>query len=117
VDYGYAVKSVVVDGEDDVYPVTVTAEKDGRDVVFKAKYVLVSLFMHRLDGGLRNQGCDGAHSSVRHSLGYKMIGDSTDAVWGVMDIYPRTDFPDIRKKATIHSAAGNLLASTPHPSE
>jgi phenol 2-monooxygenase len=38
-----------------------------------------------------------------------MIGDSTDAVWGVMDIYPRTDFPDIRKKATLHSNAGNLL--------
>lgn len=38
-----------------------------------------------------------------------MIGDSTDAVWGVMDIYPRTNFPDIRKKATIRSDAGNLL--------
>src|SRR6201996_7106919 len=38
-----------------------------------------------------------------------MIGDSTDAVWGVLDVYPRTDFPDIRKKATLHSDAGNLL--------
>ena len=38
-----------------------------------------------------------------------MLGDSTDAVWGVMDIYPRTDFPDIRRKTTIHSASGNLL--------
>jgi phenol 2-monooxygenase len=38
-----------------------------------------------------------------------MIGDSTDAVWGVMDIYPRTNFPDIRKKATLHSNSGNLL--------
>jgi phenol 2-monooxygenase len=38
-----------------------------------------------------------------------MLGDSTDAVWGVMDIYPRTDFPDIRKKATLHSKSGNLL--------
>ncbi|KAL5338265.1 thioredoxin-like protein [Aspergillus crustosus] len=38
-----------------------------------------------------------------------MIGDSTDAVWGVMDMVPRTDFPDIRKKASIRSKAGNLL--------
>lgn len=38
-----------------------------------------------------------------------MIGDSSDAVWGVMDMIPRTDFPDIRKKATIRTNAGNLL--------
>lgn len=38
-----------------------------------------------------------------------MIGDSSDAVWGVMDIYPRTNFPDIRKKATLQSRSGNLL--------
>jgi phenol 2-monooxygenase len=38
-----------------------------------------------------------------------MVGDSTDAVWGVMDVYPRTSFPDIRKKAVINSAVGSLL--------
>jgi phenol 2-monooxygenase (NADPH) len=38
-----------------------------------------------------------------------MIGDTSDAVWGVMDIFPRTDFPDIRKKTSIRSRAGNLL--------
>lgn len=38
-----------------------------------------------------------------------MIGDTSDAVWGVMDVYPRTDFPDIRKKAIINADAGNLL--------
>lgn len=38
-----------------------------------------------------------------------MIGDSSDAIWGVMDIYPRTNFPDIRKKCTVHSRSGNLL--------
>jgi phenol 2-monooxygenase (NADPH) len=46
---------------------------------------------------------------VRKSLGFKMVGDSSDAIWGVMDIYPRTDFPDIRKKAVLHADAGNLL--------
>lgn len=45
VDYGYIVKSVDVDNEtakdQDAYPVTVVSEKDGREEVFKAKYVLV----------------------------------------------------------------------------
>lgn len=38
-----------------------------------------------------------------------MIGDTSDTVWGVMDIYPLTDFPDIRRKCTIHSTSGNIL--------
>lgn len=38
-----------------------------------------------------------------------MIGDTTDTVWGVMDIYPLTNFPDIRRKCTMHSSSGNLL--------
>jgi phenol 2-monooxygenase len=38
-----------------------------------------------------------------------MIGDSSDAVWGVMDMVPRTNFPDIRKKSTLRSKSGNIL--------
>ena len=38
-----------------------------------------------------------------------MVGDSSDAVWGVMDMVPRTNFPDFRKKSTIRSKAGNIL--------
>lgn len=38
-----------------------------------------------------------------------MIGDSTNSVWGVMDVYPRTDFPDIRKKVVMETERGNLL--------
>jgi phenol 2-monooxygenase len=38
-----------------------------------------------------------------------MLGDTTDTVWGVMDIYPVTNFPDIRRKCTIHSSSGNLV--------
>ncbi|KAK3190627.1 hypothetical protein K4F52_003318 [Lecanicillium sp. MT-2017a] len=38
-----------------------------------------------------------------------MVGDSSDKIWGVMDVYPRTDFPDIRRKSIIKSAAGSLL--------
>ncbi|PVH75655.1 putative phenol 2-monooxygenase [Cadophora sp. DSE1049] len=98
VDYGYSVKSVEVDeekaGDESAYPVRVVATRDGKDEILEAKYVL---------------GCDGAHSEVRRSLGFKMIGDSTDTVWGVMDIYPRTNYPDIRKKATLRSKFGNLI--------
>ncbi|KAF2650039.1 hypothetical protein K491DRAFT_609571 [Lophiostoma macrostomum CBS 122681] len=98
VEYGWEVKEVAVDDtkkdDPEVYCCKVVAEKDGKEHVFEAKYVL---------------GCDGAHSTVRKSLGYTMEGDTTDTVWGVIDFYPQTDFPDIRRKCTIHSASGNIL--------
>ncbi|RDW75236.1 hypothetical protein BP6252_06378 [Coleophoma cylindrospora] len=98
ISYGYLVKSVAVDrekvDEENSYPITVVTEKDGKEEIFRANYVL---------------GCDGAHSAVRRSLGFQMIGDSTDSVWGVMDIYPLTNFPDIRKKSIIHSSSGTIL--------
>ncbi|ORY17091.1 putative phenol 2-monooxygenase [Clohesyomyces aquaticus] len=98
VRYGTEVMRVEVDeggvGGGEKWPVRVVAMREGREEVWVAKYVL---------------GCDGAHSSVRRSLGYKMEGDTTDVVWGVMDIYPRTNFPDIRRKCTIHSSAGKIL--------
>ncbi|KAF4257114.1 hypothetical protein KXW98_003121 [Aspergillus fumigatus] len=98
IDYGYTVTGVDVDSQlaadPQAYPVKVTAEKNWKTEMFEAKYALA---------------CDGAHSTVRKALGYNMIGDSTDAVWGVMDMIPRTNFPDIRKKTTIRSKAGNLL--------
>ncbi|KAJ0415178.1 FAD binding domain-containing protein [Aspergillus carlsbadensis] len=100
VEYGWDVREVSVEKEGE-FPVRVTArrvdengEGEGVEEVFEAKYALA---------------CDGAHSTVRKALGYNMVGDSTDAVWGVMDMVPRTDFPDIRKKVSIRSKAGNLL--------
>ncbi|KAI1129609.1 FAD binding domain-containing protein [Nemania abortiva] len=98
IEYGCDVQDVVVDSslvdDPESHCVTVTAVKDGVEQVYKAKYAL---------------GSDGAHSQVRKSLGFKMIGDSSDEIWGVMDVYPRTDFPDIRKKVIIKSASGNLI--------
>ncbi|KAL3421793.1 phenol 2-monooxygenase [Phlyctema vagabunda] len=98
VSYGYRVLRVWVDealvGDEEAHPVIVTTEKDGKEEIFHARYVL---------------GCDGAHSAVRRSLGISMVGDSSDSVWGVMDIYPQTDFPDIRKKCIIHSSSGSLF--------
>nr|ADR00967.1 putative phenol 2-monooxygenase [Cladonia metacorallifera] len=98
VDYGYKVLEVEVDEEKakepDSYPVTIVTEKDGKQKIFEAKYAL---------------GCDGAHSTVRKSLGIKMTGDSSDSIWGVMDFIPRTDFPDIRKLNMMHTKAGVVL--------
>ncbi|KAH7371031.1 FAD binding domain-containing protein [Pyrenochaeta sp. MPI-SDFR-AT-0127] len=98
IEYGWTVKGLEVDeskkGDPNAHCVKVTAEKEGKEEVWEAKYVL---------------GCDGAHSTIRKALGYRMLGDTSDTVWGVMDIYPITTFPDIRRKCTIHSSAGNLL--------
>ncbi|KAI0389406.1 FAD binding domain-containing protein [Xylariaceae sp. FL0594] len=98
IEYGCEVQDVEIDtrlvGDPDAYCVTVTAVKDGVKRVYKAKYALAG---------------DGAHSRVRKALGIKMVGESSDEVWGVMDVYPRTDFPDIRKKAIIKSRVGNIV--------
>ncbi|KAF5972880.1 phenol 2-monooxygenase [Fusarium coicis] len=81
--------------EDEEYPVEVVTMRNGEPYRYRAKYAI---------------GCDGAHSTVRKSLGFKMVGDSSDSVWGVMDIYPITNFPDIRKKAMLQSKNdGNLM--------
>ena len=55
-------------------------------------------------------GCDGARSAVRKALGRTLTGESANQAWGVMDVLAVTNFPDIRLKAAIHSAAeGSLL--------
>ncbi|KAK4502211.1 hypothetical protein PRZ48_005636 [Zasmidium cellare] len=55
-------------------------------------------------------GTDGAHSWVRRQLpDFKMEGDTSDEVFGVVDIIPSTNFPDIRKTCSILSRAGFLL--------
>ncbi|KAJ5155717.1 hypothetical protein N7492_008520 [Penicillium capsulatum] len=54
-------------------------------------------------------GCDGAHSWVRKQLGLKLEGASRDVSWGVLDAFPVTDFPDIRRRCIIKSKFGNLM--------
>ena len=82
------------------HPVTVRLERlegprKGEAVTLRARYVV---------------GCDGARSSVRRAIGRTLTGESANQAWGVMDVLAVTDFPDIRLKAAIHSAAeGSLL--------
>ncbi|KAG9966269.1 phenol 2-monooxygenase, partial [Aureobasidium melanogenum] len=52
-------------------------------------------------------GADGAHSWVRNKLGFKLEGESTDYIWGVLDIVPITDFPDIRMREQAHRSKIN----------
>ncbi|KAF9777961.1 hypothetical protein IL306_004291 [Fusarium sp. DS 682] len=92
--YSSQVESVRIEDHDADYPVEVVTLQNGAPYRYKAKYAI---------------GCDGAHSTVRKSLGFNMVGDSSDSVWGVMDVFPITDFPDIRKKAMISNDAGNLM--------
>ncbi|KAJ4251367.1 hypothetical protein NW762_011348 [Fusarium torreyae] len=58
-------------------------------------------------------GCDGARSWVRNQIGLELQGEATDFIWGVMDIIPKTDFPDIRMRCAIHSAENGSLMVIP----
>lgn len=58
-------------------------------------------------------GCDGAHSWVRNQLGFSLRGEQTDYIWGVLDIIPMTDFPDIRMRCAIHSESHGSVMVIP----
>ncbi|KAI1454262.1 putative phenol 2-monooxygenase [Annulohypoxylon moriforme] len=58
-------------------------------------------------------GCDGARSWTRRALGFELHGEATDFIWGVLDIIPITDFPDIRMRCAIHSAEDGSLMVIP----
>ncbi|EMT65560.1 Phenol 2-monooxygenase [Fusarium odoratissimum] len=92
----------------DAYPITVNlrhlSEEEAQpkqtstSANVKAKYML---------------GADGAHSWVRKELGFKLEGESTDYIWGVLDIVPITDFPDIRQRCAVHSASSGSVMVIP----
>jgi phenol 2-monooxygenase len=95
-DYGLEVGGLSV-ADSGKHPVSVTLRRTGDEageVTVRARYAV---------------GCDGAHSVVRQAIGCEMRGDSANHAWGVMDVLAVTDFPDIRLKAAIQSANGNLL--------
>lgn len=95
-DYALEATNIEVQPEGD-YPVRATLKNpsvDGSEIEVRAKYVV---------------GCDGARSVVRRSMGIEMRGDAKNHAWGVMDVLAVTDFPDIRMKAAISAAGGNIL--------
>lgn len=85
------------------HPVTATFERNdvsqsGKVETVKARYVV---------------GCDGARSVVRKSLGIELQGDSANKAWGVMDVLPITNFPDIRVKSFIQSKDNGAVMLVP----
>jgi phenol 2-monooxygenase len=85
------------------YQVTVRLERldsphEGEIETVKARYVI---------------GCDGARSTVRKCIGRALYGESANHAWGVMDVLPVTDFPDIRLKGLIQSANQGTIVLIP----
>lgn len=82
----------IVGGE---YPIKAVVEEKGTRKTIIAKYLV---------------GCDGARSLVRKTINRELKGDREGQAWGVMDVLPLTNFPDIRFKNIIKSnEAGNIL--------
>ncbi|KAK4175404.1 putative phenol 2-monooxygenase [Triangularia setosa] len=54
-------------------------------------------------------GCDGARSWLRKQLNVSLEGDLTDSVFGVVDMVPKSNFPDIRRVCYLRAASGTIL--------
>ncbi len=86
-------------GNGGAYPVEVKLDcGDGKIECVRARYVV---------------GCDGARSGVREAIGQKLVGDSANQLWGVMDVLAVTDFPDIRLKAVIQAETEGTVLIIP----
>jgi phenol 2-monooxygenase len=101
-DYALEVTGLEIDRAQE-RPVRVTLRKTSspgaaEELTVRARYVV---------------GCDGAHSTVRRSIGRPLHGDSANQEWGVMDVLAITDFPDIRYKSVIQSADGGNIVIIP----
>ncbi|KAG8221071.1 putative phenol hydroxylase [Butyriboletus roseoflavus] len=84
------------------YPVKVTVEHlDAIDDESKTEIVHARFVV----------GADGAHSWVRKTLGIEMDGEQTGDLtgFGVIDLIPETNFPDIRNRTVIHSTNGSCM--------
>ncbi|KAG8684788.1 hypothetical protein FRC11_011597, partial [Ceratobasidium sp. 423] len=98
----FPVEMKVADNLNKGYPVTVRlARPDGQTETVQAKYLL---------------GCDGAHSWTRAQLGIDMVGETSDQVWGVIDGYVETDFPDVRA-LTIFDNNGRHMVLIPREND
>ncbi len=96
-DYNRELVSLARFDEQD-FPIEATfacLDRDGEAETIRAKYLV---------------GCDGARSKVRSEIGHALKGSSARQLWGVMDVLPRTSFPDIRLKCAIQSTnQGSIL--------
>ena len=94
VDYDYEFVDHEID-EAHEYPVAVRLRRsDGTTRSIRARYVI---------------GADGARSAVRTSIGRELRGEAANHAWGVIDILPITNFPDIRLKCAISAEHGSIV--------
>ncbi|OLN96733.1 Phenol 2-monooxygenase 3 [Colletotrichum chlorophyti] len=91
-------RSNLIQEDDEEDLINKSQARAGASEIVHAKYVI---------------GCDGARSWTRRQLGFELDGEATDFIWGVMDIIPITDFPDIRMRCAIHSAENGSLMVIP----
>ncbi|EPS29458.1 hypothetical protein PDE_04407 [Penicillium oxalicum 114-2] len=54
-------------------------------------------------------GCDGAHSWTRKQVNIPLEGSTTDHLWGVIDVVPISNFPDMRRLGTVTHSTGTIL--------
>ncbi|EXJ71552.1 uncharacterized protein A1O5_05360 [Cladophialophora psammophila CBS 110553] len=58
-------------------------------------------------------GTDGGHSWTRQQVGLEIAGGKTKVHFGVMDVIPITDFPNIQISCAIHSAKTGSMMTFP----
>ncbi|MCP8720168.1 MAG: FAD-dependent monooxygenase [Asgard group archaeon] len=90
------------DGDQEKFYKDVTKDNEDDYELIHAKYVV---------------GSDGAHSWVRKQLNIDMDGEQTDFVWGVLDMVPITNFPDIRSRCAIHSKESGSVMVIPREND
>ncbi|WP_221586106.1 FAD-dependent monooxygenase [Microbacterium sp. G2-8] len=98
VNYGYEFVGVERDDSAERPLTAALKTTDGEITTVAARYLV---------------GGDGARSGVRTAIGRSLSGDRADHAWGVMDVLPVTDFPDIRLKNAIQSAGKGSIVTIP----
>ncbi|KAI5360415.1 putative FAD-binding domain, phenol hydroxylase dimerization domain, Thioredoxin-like superfamily [Septoria linicola] len=102
-EYGVSVssgtESVALDVDTNrPYPVAVKVGESGTARTLHAKYLV---------------GADGAHSWTRKQTEIVMEGSRSSQCWGVADINPLTNFPDIRSRCIVHDRQHGTLMFIP----
>ncbi|KZT22586.1 hypothetical protein NEOLEDRAFT_1071260 [Neolentinus lepideus HHB14362 ss-1] len=114
-----AMHSMDVRVQRSIAPISVNISEDKLVVKDPQAYAVTTVLQHQATSTTPNDqetvhakyvlGSDGAHSWTRTTFGITMEGDQTNYVWGVLDMVPETDFPDIRNRTAIHSHNGSCM--------
>lgn len=104
--------------ENDAYPIEVRLVKTQLQSE-AASNILKNSAPHTADGDAKEVeeripakyfvGCDGAHSWLRKELQVQLGGDLTDSVFGVVNIVPKSNFPDLRRVCYLRASMGTIL--------